>query len=573
VRLVRVALAFWVTGALAHVTLGRPYAAGATLVPILGLLLTLASLRRAVAPAEVSRPAIAANALGIFLVCAVTGGTDAPTLLYLPVLAVASGAVLEPRWAGLWLVTTLGLVGALALGEASGLLEVLYPPVAHERTISVVVSSVGTLVVGWRSRQAVTRLADESRERAEAAEHLAKSLAEARAKAEQLVDRRAAYLANVSHELRTPLGAVVGLTRILEPADATAEQRELFQALRTSADSLRMLVDDLLDHEAMDRGMLKVEQGVVRVRPLVSEVCALFEGTASAKGLRLRWEVDEGVPENVRGDALRVRQVLSNLVSNAVKYTSEGSIDVDARMRPGDEAPRWIVEVRDTGPGIDASARALLFLPFERTGSAVARKTTGTGLGLALGRRLAEAMDGTLEVDSEPGRGSTFRLELPCIAETLPDAPRVSSVRTVEPTKALAVLVVDDEPINLRVAALLLERMGHHPRTVATASAALEALRARSFDAVLLDYHMPDTTGPELARAMTSALPAPAPLLIGLTASVSEEVRRSCLEAGMQFVLAKPIDVEQLARVLDRVAERRPTPTSTNVAHDSVAAG
>jgi signal transduction histidine kinase/ActR/RegA family two-component response regulator len=453
---------------------------------------------------------------------------------------------------------------ALYAAELSGV-TTLYPPRAYELPLDLSLAAVTALLVGSRAQANIMALAAVSAQRAEAAELLAKNLAEARARAEQLVERRAAFLANVSHELRTPLGAVVGLTRVLDDQGGSDSQRELLETLRTSADSLRLLVDDLLDHEAMDRGMLKVEQGVVTPRALVSEVCALFAASASAKGLHLRWEVDAEVPRHVRGDALRLRQVLSNLVSNAVKYTSAGAIDVRVRVETAQaDGLDLVLDVIDTGPGMDARTRALLFLPFERTDSEVARKTTGTGLGLSLARRLAEAMGGTLDVDSEPGRGSTFRLRLPCVTESLPEEPFVTSAPTpAERSVALEVLVVDDEPVNRRVASMLMQRMGHHTADARDGAEALARAHAHAFDAILLDYHMPDRKGPELARELLATLAEPHPILVGLTASVSEDTRRACLEAGMQFVLSKPIDVEQLRLVLARVAQRRPAPPAT----------
>ncbi|MBX7195807.1 MAG: response regulator, partial [Sandaracinaceae bacterium] len=512
--------------------------------------------------------ALIGDVLGIFFVSLVTGGTDAPTLAFLPAFAVGAGLLSSSQRAAIWAVAAVVVVSLLAIGEELGLVHTLYPPLPHEWTIDIVASTTGALLVGWRGHLLATHLADESRSRAEAAEALAKSLAEARARAEQLVERRAAFLANVSHELRTPLGAVVGLTRVLEDSPHTPEQVELLRTLRASTDSLRMLVDDLLDHEAMDRGMLKVEQGVVTLRTVVADVCALFTASAAAKGLALQWHVEPKVPRRVRGDALRIRQVLSNLVSNAVKYTSEGSIDVTVSIEGVDaadpEARLVVIAVKDTGPGIDAASRALLFLPFERTASAAAKKTTGTGLGLSLGRRLAEAMGGTLDVESEPGAGATFRLHLPCIVEDIADevpeehsSPRASVGPSAPPSFPLEVLVVDDEPINRRVACLLVQRMGHRARDAGNAHDALEIARGQPLDVILLDYQMPDMLGPELARALARELPKPTAAMIGLTANVSEDTRRACLEAGMLFVLAKPIDVEQLGRVLERVGRRR----------------
>jgi signal transduction histidine kinase/DNA-binding NarL/FixJ family response regulator len=554
-RLTRMALGFWVVGIALNLGLGRPWASAACGVPIAGLLVV-----RALWPAGGQLAlllSLSSNVTGLFAIAALTGGTEAPALVFLPTFAVAAGLLASRRQAVSWLIAGALGIGALRAAESFGL-TALYPPTPYELALNLMLATLTALLVGSRAQGSILSLASVSAQRAEAAERLAESLAEARARAEQLVERRAAFLANVSHELRTPLGAVVGLTRVLDDQVGSAEQREILETLRTSADSLRMLVDDLLDHEAMDRGMLKVEQGIVTPRALVSEVCALFAASASAKGLQLRWDVGPEVPRHVRGDALRLRQVLSNLVSNAVKYTSDGSIEVRARTDGSGQDVQLVLDVIDTGPGMDAAARALLFLPFERTGSDVAKRTTGTGLGLALARRLAEAMGGTLEVDSVPGRGSTFRLRLPCVAESVADEPVTStSLTPLAPAVALDVLVVDDEPVNRRVACLLLERMGHRAADARTAHQALEAARARPFDVILLDYHMPDHTGPELARELLATLAAPSPVLVGLTASVSEDTRRLCLEAGMQFVLSKPIDVDQLRMVLDRVAHRR----------------
>jgi signal transduction histidine kinase len=368
-------------------------AAAACIVPVVCLLVV-----RALIPAGGQLAlllSLSSNVMNVFAFAALTGGTEAPALVFLPTFAVAAGLMASLRQAVLWLAaSTLG-IAALQAAESFGL-TARYPPMPHELALNLMLATITALLVGSQTRSSILSLASINEQRAEAAELLAKNLAEARARAEQLVERRAAFLATVSHELRTPLGTVVGSTRVLDHTGGSASQRELLQTLRTSADSLRMLVDDLLDHEVMDRGMLTVEQGVVTPRTLVAEICALFAASASAKGLHLRWDLAPDVPRHVRGDALRLRQVLSKLVSNAVKHTTEGSIDVRVRTEsgPASQNVELVIDVLDTGPGMDERTRALLFLPFERTDSEIARKTTDTGLGLSLARRLAEAMGG-----------------------------------------------------------------------------------------------------------------------------------------------------------------------------------
>jgi CheY-like chemotaxis protein len=337
------------------------------------------------------------------------------------------------------------------------------------------------------------------------------------------------------------------------PTCCSSSQRRQLETLRDSGQALLTILNDILDFSKMEAGRLELVAEDFDLGRAVDSVTALMLPRAREKGLALRAEVAPDVPVALRGDAGRLRQVLLNLVGNAIKFTERGEIGLDvARSGPVSERVPLRIVVRDTGIGIPPEAQARLFREFTQVDASATRSHGGTGLGLAICRRIVLAMGGEIGVDSRPGAGSTFTVELaldraqsPLPAEADVAAPGITPLR---------ILLAEDNAVNREVALGLLQRQGHTVTVVADGAAAVEAARSGAFDAVLMDVHMPGMDGTEAARVIRAfAGPAARVPIVALSASVLKDEVAVCFEAGMDEFLAKPIDPAILTRILARL--------------------
>ena len=366
------------------------------------------------------------------------------------------------------------------------------------------------------------------------------------------------FLATMSHEIRTPMTGVLGMIELLRDNPAPEERERFFVTLQQSADLLMTVLDDVLDFSRIESGRLVFEEADFDIEELMQSTVDLFDGAASQKGLLLGFEGDRGAATRVRGDAVRLQQVVSNLISNAIKFTAVGRITLLLSARPADpdappDAQCWRIEVRDTGIGIPADKIGSLFEPFVQADAATSRRFGGSGLGLAISRRLIDAMGGKAGVRSRPGRGSTFWLELTLAAgsgEEVAEPP----VEIIAERRPLDILVAEDNPINQMIIGAILRRFGHRVTCVENGRLALEQASLRAFDVVLMDMQMPEMDGLAATRAIRN-LPAPhgkVPI-IALTADASSERRRFYDGAGLTDFLTKPIDRHALAERLDAI--------------------
>ena len=387
------------------------------------------------------------------------------------------------------------------------------------------------------------------RRRAEEQMRRARELAEAASAA------KSSFVAVVSHEIRTPLNAVIGTLGLLGETELDEEQRRYVATAHESAEHLLAIINDILDLSKIEAGRLALETTDFALAPLLAGVVDLFRPSAQMHGATIRLEIGEGVPPYVRGDAGRLRQILLNLVSNAVKFSQGGDILVSAETAPAPGvglAPRLSFAVADRGPGIPASERGRLFQPFSQLEPPDARRTGGTGLGLAICRRLVELLGGTIGVEDRPGGGSIFRFTLPLApAERIPEAAE-PALPARRPRRA-RVLLAEDSPANQLVAATWLRKDGHHVDVVANGIEAVDAVRARPYDIVFMDMFMPEMDG-MAATAAIRRLPPPAGEvpIVALTANVMAGDRERFLAAGMNGVLAKPVTGRILAEALLR---------------------
>ncbi len=372
--------------------------------------------------------------------------------------------------------------------------------------------------------------------------------AQASAKASQA---KSAFLASMSHEIRTPLNGVLGMAQILLGSELNGTQQDYAARIFGSGRALMGLLDDILDFSKVEAGQLVLDAAPFRPRLLVDEVVELFQANAHAKDVVLSYEMDPQVPEWLSGDPARLRQVLFNLVGNAVKFTAGGRVHVAIRRGGSAETPTLAFSVSDTGIGIDADKLESVFHPFAQADASTTRRYGGTGLGLAISRQLVELMGGRISAESLPGKGSRFSVHIPLVACAKPEEsvePILSGDGIPSVPLKAHVLVVEDNRVNQLVAVGMIRRLGGTTQVAENGAEAVECFKRERFDLVLMDWHMPIMDGLDATRTIRELEGAGrrTPIL-ALTANAYDSQSQTCFEAGMDGVLTKPVDWHRLA--------------------------
>ena len=381
--------------------------------------------------------------------------------------------------------------------------------------------------------------------------------------AEESARAKAIFLATMSHELRTPMNGVLGCTQLLQDTALTDPQRQLLETMHRSAESLLVLVNDILDFSKIEAGKMSLEVADVELRSLIADVVTLTAEAAKKKGLIIHVQLASDIPAELRGDPVRLRQILFNLVGNAIKFTEQGEVVVSVKTVPCPQSHSDAVvlhwTVKDSGIGMTAEQQARLFGAYAQAEESTARRFGGTGLGLMICRQLVELMGGAITVESMPGKGSTFSYR----TSLLPAIQRTTSARAVTPPLAsmadratpLKILVVDDNEINQVVACKFLQKLGCHAEVARNGREALDSIAKVVYDAVLMDCEMPEMNGYEATQEIrrqeqstTNHLP-----IIALTGHASSEDEQKCRQAGMDDVVTKPITLPTLRAKIERL--------------------
>jgi signal transduction histidine kinase/ActR/RegA family two-component response regulator len=420
-----------------------------------------------------------------------------------------------------------------------------------------IVPYVEALTIGGRPA-VLAALFDVTQQRAAEVElkRVAEDLRQAKAAADAASRAKSEFLANMSHEIRTPLNGVVGMADLLAKSDLGAREQEMAEVIRASGETLQSLLTDILDLARIEAGHVKIESCPFQLGDCIRGVAALARLKAEEKGVLLSVDVRPEVDRQFLGDALRIRQILTNLISNAVKFTDAGEVSVSAQ--PGATGAVRLT-VADTGIGFDVERKAQIFSRFEQADGSITRRFGGSGLGLSISRDLAALMGGALDCDSRPGEGSRFWVDVPlevAPAEPAPASPDAANVQAS--AEAFRILIVDDHPTNRKVAELILTGAGAEAVCASDGREAVSVFKASAFDLVLMDMQMPIMDGlqavREIRRHEAETGRSRTPVLM-LSANALPEHISTSLEAGADGHIAKPVTV---GRLLGAIAQATP---------------
>ncbi|MDD2792653.1 MAG: ATP-binding protein [Sediminibacterium sp.] len=385
-------------------------------------------------------------------------------------------------------------------------------------------------------------------------------LSETKMQAEEATRAKSRFLANMSHEIRTPLNGIIGTIDLMHHTPLSSEQEELMQSLKSSSTLLLEIVNDVLDISKIEADKLELFEGPCNLDAIIKNVISISSPriTALKKELRIAYTIDPKTELEIIADESRIKQILINLVSNAIKFTETGSVKIEIGSLPIDESIQELnFAVVDTGIGISEEHMRTLFIPFTQIDNSATRKHSGTGLGLSICRKIIEEMGGRIWIESELGKGSAFRFIIPVQINLVKKTHSRGTENTTKPAgngiqKSLKLLVAEDNGMNQLLAKKMFSKIGYDIEIAHNGKEAFEKALANNYDFIFMDIHMPEMDGLEATVHILNSPLEKVPVIIAMTANVVKEAEEDCLESGMKDIITKPFTIEQLRRVLDK---------------------
>ncbi len=498
----------------------------------------------------------AGNAFAAVMYCClsginlVTGGFGLPVhfiMGFVPMVAIViSGGRAGAFWMGA------GLLEAACITYLHSV-EFSFPahPGEEHQLVLQTAGAVVPILVMWGLAQTYEHLKNETLADLGSANE---TLEASRNEAQNANAAKSTFLANMSHEIRTPMNGILGTLDLIDDTDDESERAEYLALAKRSAQAMLALLNEIVDLSKIESGRLKIERAPVDLRRLLSEIEATMAPVAKQKQVRLAHQVDSDLPPLLEGDEVRIRQVLLNLVGNALKFTSKGSVEISATISERTNgAPQLSLTVTDTGIGIAKDRLVAVFEDFTQADDSTTRKYGGTGLGLSISRKLIRLMSGELTVTSTQGVGSCFSFEIPTRAlEKEPTDPVVRSSDPIPARRDLRVLVVDDNPVNRLVACRMLKRFGHVFEQANDGTQAVAMARTGHYDLILMDCQMPEMDGYEATKAIRNlTYPRNQVPVVAVTANAMKGDRERCLDSGMDGYTTKPLTKASLAAAIN----------------------
>jgi signal transduction histidine kinase/DNA-binding response OmpR family regulator len=368
---------------------------------------------------------------------------------------------------------------------------------------------------------------------------------------------RSQFMATIGHEIRTPLNAIIGMSELMEVSELSEENREAHRVIRASGVALHEMINEILDYSKIENGKIDIHLTSVAVGPTVQDTLTIMRGRAQEKGIALNCNIDEVLwQRKAETDQVRLKQVLVNLIGNAVKFTDKGEVSITVNLREQDGEALLHFAIRDTGMGIDEEGCEKLFKPFSQVDDTISRRFGGTGLGLTICKQVIERMGGRIGVVSAIGQGSTFWFELPTsLQEPISRADAPQPLPAEEELGELKILLVEDNEFNRMVAIKMLSKLGQTAAIAVDGLKAVEICKSQKFDVIFMDVQMPEMDGVQAARHILQAGSLNADTMIyAMTANASDDDRNACFEVGMRAFLSKPVTIASLHKVLSMVS-------------------